>query len=93
MPWSAQPADSPAIALAGSGSARAVYASWNGATAVHSWQLLAGEGEDTLRAVAQTRSLGFESSLRVGAAGPLVAVVALDAGGRALGRSPVVSVA
>jgi len=94
MPWSARPAQAPAVAAAGRGSARTVYASWNGATDVHSWQLLAGESEAELRAVAQTRSIGFESALKAGdAAGPRVAVLALDSAGRALGRSPVLSVA
>jgi len=93
MPWSAQPAQAPAIAIAGRGSARSVYASWNGATGVHSWQLLSGGSEAELSPVAQTRALGFESALRAGAAGPLVAVQALDAAGRPLARSPMLTVA
>ena len=42
LPWTGMPADAPAIALAGSGRHRTAYASWNGATEVRDWQLLAG---------------------------------------------------
>lgn len=86
LPWSAQPAQAPAIALAGRGRYRTAYASWNGATEVHAWQLLAGQ-EDALVPVASTLARGFESELRYSGAGPLLAVRALDADGAPLGRS------
>jgi hypothetical protein len=87
MPWHARPAEAPAIAVVGHGGERAVYASWNGATDVHRWQLLAGARGERLAPVASVRSQGFESALPVDRAGPLVAVRALDAAGRPLGQS------
>jgi hypothetical protein len=93
MPWSAQPAQAPAIALAGRGASRAVYASWNGATDVHSWQLLAGKVPGALGPVSSTRSRGFESTLRLAAAGPYLAVRALDADGALLGQSDSIALA
>jgi len=93
MPWGAQPAQAPAIAVAGRGASRAVYASWNGATDVHSWQLLAGELSGALAPVSSTRSRGFESALRLAAAGPYLAVRALDAHGAQLGQSNTITLA
>src|SRR5262249_17784090 len=46
--WSATPATPPAFALARSGSHATVYASWNGATAVASWRVLAGSSPASL---------------------------------------------
>jgi hypothetical protein len=90
LPWSGQPAETPAIALGGGTSgALTVYASWNGATDVARWQLLAGESADALAPVKHARKRGFESTLRTGASGPMFAVQALDRSGNVLGQSPV----
>jgi Arylsulfotransferase (ASST) len=87
LPWTGRPADAPAIALAGGGRELTAYASWNGATEVRSWQLLAGSRAGALRPVASTRSHGFESALRAPSSGPHFAVRALDARGAPLGQS------
>jgi hypothetical protein len=93
LPWNGLPAEAPAIAVGAHGSDRTVYASWNGATDVHSWQLLAGAQADAMRAVASTRSRGFESALRASVApGQYLAVQALGAGGTPLGQSHTVTV-
>ncbi len=93
LPWSGRPAQAPAIALAPHGRDVTAYASWNGATGVHAWQLLAGARQDTLGAVASTRSRGFETSLRTKSAGPCFAVAALDRSGMPLGRSQTLTLA
>jgi hypothetical protein len=93
LPWSGCPAQAPAIALVPHGHDVTAYASWNGATGVHAWQLLAGARQDTLGAVASTRSQGFETSLRSDSAGPCFAVAALDSAGRPLGRSQALTLA
>jgi hypothetical protein len=88
LPWRGRPAQAPAIALDDAHSERAVYASWNGATDVHSWRLLAGAHERALRPRLTVRAAGFETSLPLDArTGPCLAVQALDAHGRTLGRS------
>jgi hypothetical protein len=94
LPWSGLPAEAPAIALAARGDGRqSVYASWNGATGVHAWQLLAGTSAGTLTPVASTRSRGFESALAAPrSAGPQLAVRALDSGGATLGQSGTVAI-
>jgi hypothetical protein len=96
LPWSGVPAEAPAIATARdglNGRELTVYASWNGATEVEAWQLLAGERPGDLSPASSTRSQGFESALRTTSGGPYFAVRALDAGGAALGQSQTVSVA
>ncbi len=92
--WTGVPAHSPAFAVQprGGGSAT-VYASWNGATQVASWRVLAGPSASRLRKVATATRTGFETAigLPAGTAGPYVTVRALDASGRALATAPVAS--
>jgi hypothetical protein len=88
--WTGTPAHSPAFAMqpAADGTVT-VYASWNGATLVAYWRVLAGPSTTSLRAVAEGARSGFETAipLPVGAVGPYVAVQALDATERVLGTS------
>ncbi len=93
LPWTGLPAEAPAIAATRAGRETTVYASWNGATEVRTWQLLAGSPTSGLTPVASARSLGFESALRTASTGPLLAVQALDGNGTPLGRSDPVTVA
>ncbi len=92
LPWSGTPAEAPAIATVRDGRDLTVYASWNGATGVETWQLLGGAQESSLTPVSSTPSQGFESALRAASGGPYFAVRALDAAGAALGQSQTVSV-
>jgi len=92
LPWSGQPAEAPAIALAGSPRARAVYASWNGATDVATWQLLSGASDGELAPVTSAPSIGFETAIPARTAlDARVAVRALDSSGAPLGRSASIS--
>ena len=50
--WTGLPLDPPAGAALSSGAAGTVYASWNGATQVVSWRVLAGPSPDKLTVVA-----------------------------------------
>jgi Arylsulfotransferase (ASST) len=62
-PWSAQPSEPPAITARSRAGATAVYASWNGATTVKSWQLLVGTGPGQMSAVSTTPKSGFETTI------------------------------
>ncbi len=89
-PWTGSPANAPALAFASGGSgAGTAYASWNGATQVASWRLLAGGSPSALHAILTVPRSGFETPMTVpaGTIGPYVAVQALEAGGHALSRS------
>jgi arylsulfotransferase ASST len=87
-PWVAQPASSPAIAARTRAGSDTVYASWNGATTVVSWQLLTGSSSAHLTAVSTTPRRGFETTIPAPSAA-FFQVRALSASGAVLGSSPV----
>ena len=92
--WTGTPAHPPSFVFAGAGGgAGTAFASWNGATLVSSWRVLAGPTPASLTAVAQAPRSGFETAISVpaGTAGPDMAVQALDAAGGVLGVSATVS--
>jgi hypothetical protein len=90
-PWTGRPTTSPSIVVrpAGAG-AFSVAASWNGATEVASWRVLAGAASSSLAPVATGAKAGFQTTLTVRTAGPLIAVQALDGSGAVIGASPTV---
>jgi hypothetical protein len=67
-----------------------VYASWNGATEVARWQVVAGPGAAQLTPVASAPTSGFETAIPLGAGSyRAFQVRALDAQGNVLGSSRV----
>jgi hypothetical protein len=86
LPWSGQPTTPPSAAAVTSGATSTVYASWNGATTVTTWQLLTGSSAAHLSAVSTTPRSGFETTIPAPAAA-FYAVRALSASGRVLGTS------
>jgi Arylsulfotransferase (ASST) len=87
-PWSAQAPGAPSIVAAqGAGGGMSVKVSWNGATEVASWRLLAGSSAASLAPVRTVARAGFETAITASTAGPYVAVQALDAAGAVLGVS------
>lgn len=87
--WAGQPSGPPALAYAQSAGHAAVYASWNGATTVASWRVLAGGSPGSMSSVASAPKAGFETKVSLPAltAGSYVAVQALSATGAVLGVS------
>ncbi len=89
--WVGMPEAPPDVAVEqGEDGGTTVYASWNGATEVVSWRVLAGSAQDALAEVATADRTGFETMIEIDAPADYVAVEALDAVGEALGRSDVV---
>ena len=88
-PWSGQPTEPPAILAKTTGATTAVYASWNGASTVASWQLLTGPGPTHMTAVSTTPKISFETTIPAPAA-PFYQVRALSASGGVLGTSTTV---
>ena len=85
--WTGTPKTKPAVSARRSRAGRMlVYASWNGATEVARWQVLAGPSASRLRGVASKARDGFETEIAAKAASR-VAVRALDARGNVLGTS------
>jgi hypothetical protein len=88
FPWSATPATPPAIGLKVTGpTTTTVYASWNGATDVSGWSVLAGATPTSLATIATVPSSGFETAIALPSAAPVFAVQALGTAGEALGTS------
>lgn len=83
FPWLGRPAALPDIAFVDD----VVYASWNGATEVASWQVLTGDAPDALEPGSITDRSGFETAIEGEFSGSWVAVQALDAVGNTLGES------
>lgn len=92
--WTGLPPGPPQLAVGtrGGGGVTA-YASWNGATEVHRWELLAGSSPTALAAVRSWRRRGFETGLPVPVAAAYVAVRAETSTGTVLGTSAAVSTA
>jgi hypothetical protein len=65
------------------------YASWNGATEIASWRVLAGASASALAPMATTAKSGFETTIEA-SGGPYFAAQALDASGNVLGTSATV---
>ena len=97
FPWSAQPAAPPVLGAsrAAGATTTAVAASWNGATGVVAWQVLAGATAAALAPVGRpVANTGFETNITAATAAPYIAVQALGKGGRPLATSaPVAAVA
>lgn len=92
FPWSGAPAGRPSLAVrAGSHGGSVVYASWNGATLVAQWRLLAGSSPHALSPIAAAPRNGFETVISLATAPRYLAVQALGADGQALGASPPVA--
>jgi hypothetical protein len=93
--WSGVPVRAPAFALEPGASAGtwSVFASWNGATGVASWRVLAGASAAAMESVAQASRSGFETqiALPAGTSGPDLEVQALGAAGEVLRSSAVVA--
>ena len=86
-PWEGHAPGAPAVLAAPSGSGMSVAVSWNGATNVASWRVLAGPSAGALSPVAQAARAGFQTNIAVAAAGPYVVVQALDSSGAVIGAS------
>jgi Arylsulfotransferase (ASST) len=88
--WTARPAEAPAVVARPRTGGATVYASWNGATEVATWQVLAGTSPDNLSLAASAPRSGFETAISVDSAGPYFAAVPCDLPGRELSRSATV---
>jgi hypothetical protein len=85
FPWSGHPTDRPAVvAERASEEEVRVYASWNGATEVESWEVLAGPHPDQVEPLGSVPRNGFETAMTVQTPHPYVAVRAKDNSGRVL---------
>jgi EmrB/QacA subfamily drug resistance transporter len=87
QPWVGLPLTSPAGAARTQGGHTTVYASWNGATEVDSWRVLAGATPASLHAVTTASRSGFETAIAVPASARAFRLQALDTNGQVIGTS------
>ncbi len=94
FPWEGRPATPPAVfaSMNDTGEETVVHASWNGATEVASWRVLAGQHPNALKPQAEIPADAFESATTLPAKYADAAVQALDASGHVLGTSKTVAV-
>jgi len=86
--WRGNPADRPSVAARKADPGRVtVYASWNGATNVVRWLVLAGPDEDRLKPAGIFSKTGFETRMTLTASGKVYAVEALRGNGTTIARS------
>jgi EmrB/QacA subfamily drug resistance transporter len=85
--WVGLPLSSPAGVARRGGGKTTVYASWNGATKVTSWRVLAGPSSDRLAVVKSAVKSGFETAIGVSQAFKSFKVQALAADGSVIGAS------
>jgi arylsulfotransferase ASST len=87
FPWVGHPTGRPSLAAKRKKDDVQAWASWNGATQVRSWALLAGPDAAHLSRIAVVSRNGFETPIDVHTKARRLAVEALDAAGRVLGTS------
>jgi hypothetical protein len=91
FPWRAKAPGAPSVvAQPASGGKISVSVSWNGATEVAMWRVLAGSSPSSLAPAQAITKTGFQTTVAVSSAGPYVAVQAVDANGTVLGTSSAV---
>jgi hypothetical protein len=87
--WSGQPLTRPALAVSLLKGTPTLWASWNGATDVSQWRILAGPSPTRLAEVRRFLSSGFETEMRSPRPGPYFEVQALTGAGQVLATSAV----
>jgi hypothetical protein len=88
FPWSGHPTEAPAVAVERRADDEVVlYASWNGATDVAAWEVLAGPTSGRLESLGSVPRDGFETAMLAQTSGAYVAVRAKHRSGRVLGTS------
>jgi Arylsulfotransferase (ASST) len=91
--WTGQPTSPPALAAAPNNDGTTqVWPSWNGATAVSSWRVLAGSSSGRLTTLQTVPKQGFETAISAPTGMGVFQVQALDSHGNVLSTSPTASV-
>jgi hypothetical protein len=83
--WTGHPVDRPRITI----TSGRLFVSWNGATDVSKWTLLAGRDAQHLAPFRTVANAGFETAIPLPSAAGSVSVRALGSDGQVLGNSPV----
>jgi hypothetical protein len=93
FPWTGTPTTRPSVAAAKrGGDSVTLYASWNGATEVKAWSVVAGLNSENLKAIGvEVPKKGFETTVQAKTDAPYFAVEAIGADGEVLAESAAVT--
>jgi hypothetical protein len=89
--WQGQAPGAPTVVVNTSGDAPLASVSWNGATEVASWQVLAGPTPTVLAPVASAAKAGFQTTIALPRGVAYVRVQALNSAGGVIGTSAAVN--
>lgn len=89
-PWHARPDSRPALLVTKSSGSLIAYASWNGATDIATWRMVAGRDAGSMNEIGRAGWAGLETRMRFPSDGLVAQVQALDTNGSVMGTSPVV---
>jgi Arylsulfotransferase (ASST) len=92
FPWAGRPRRAPDVVVRRKRGRAVAFVTWNGATDVTDWEVLAGGNPDSLAVVAHARRRGFETPVPLPGTAKFVAVRALSALGTVLARSKTVGI-
>ena len=89
FPWSARPNGAPAVEVERGRDDKELmlYVSWNGATEVSTWEVLAGPYPEQIEPLGSVPRNGFETAMSVQTPHPYIAVRGKDRSGRVLGTT------
>ena len=90
--WTGHPTWPPRVAAVNRRGRTVAFVSWNGATEVATWEVLAGGTRKVLAVTARAAKRGFETRIRLPRTVRYAAVRGLDGSGKVLGTSKVVRV-
>ena len=95
--WQGFPSWNPSISAAGNGTDNTtVYVSWNGATEIKQWAILASNSSSSLATAddlwKNVTKTGFETNVTVGTSARYIRAAALNADGEVLGATDIVDV-
>jgi len=90
--WIGKPLYPPSVGIISKECHVDIFVSWNGATQVVKWRVLAGKQKEKLRIIKQVCRSGFETEIRVCDKGPYFRVYAIDHKDVIIGRSEIISV-
>ena len=91
--WTGRPIDAPVAVVEPGTDGALAWVSWNGATGIADWELLAGEDPEALRPAGRRPRRRALAAMPRSPVAAVVAVQALDVSGHILGRSNVIVVA
>jgi hypothetical protein len=93
FPWNGHPTEEPAVAVERRSEGRvAIYASWNGATEIESWEVVSGSSPTLMSPLGSVPRDGFETAMLALTFAQCVAVRAKDHSGEILSTSAPVEI-